>query len=221
MKLLDYVLRTWSMSSTSFWSSIPHVDELIYNRVKLSIVGKSIKHRPWWRFCAKDLNKFQQAFLIGLLRGLKINFVTNICLKLGFAKKNILFGVVLTNTNSDNPPSTTSNKNSFTRCLYKEYNEQNSTIFSKWHKRFEEKMYYEHVFGAWLWNYFFFHVRGGCVQLRKLKQLNIVPPPTITFWLEVAIWKIQTKTYKNTTRVSTFKITYPTWIVDTTLTQRV
>jgi hypothetical protein len=50
----------------------------------------------------------------------------------------------------------------------------------------------------------------GVVQLRKLKKLNIIPPPIIIFWLEVVIWKIQTNTCKKTTRVSTFKNTYPT-----------
>ena len=68
MKLQDFVLRAWSMSLINFWTSIPH-RQCTY--LELCLIGESWfmeqstmpKHNfAFGKFCAKDINKCQQAF---------------------------------------------------------------------------------------------------------------------------------------------------------------
>ena len=86
-------------------------------------------------------------------------------------------------------------------------------------KRFEEKMYSEQIFGAWLCSEENF--LWCCIKLNELRQSNTVLPPTTTT-TKSAIWSYYTKrhgqiTYKRTIRALALKFTYPTWIVETSL----
>ena len=76
--------------------------------------------------------------------------VINIFLKLVslFAKKNILFEVVLTKKNLENPLVPPPTRFLSLGVYAKDNNEQISTIFSDRCRRFEKKMYYEPIVGA-------------------------------------------------------------------------
>ena len=71
MKLQDYNIITWAMSSTIFRPQFHIVDEFIWNYVQLREAGKSNKERPLTRIfvtlrvCRKDMNKILQTFWRG------------------------------------------------------------------------------------------------------------------------------------------------------------